>query len=485
MLDTVRFVACSLMQKWAAWKSPEQILATQQRRLRRLVAHAKAHSPFSAERYRHIDPDRFELRQLSTLTKTEMMEHFDEFLTDRRLKLAELQDFMSDPARLGQWYQGRYALSRTSGTQGLQAVIVQDREMMELLFGLQMTRGTAFPSGPAGIVERLVRPGRLATVTIGRGFYPSAAALAYAPAAARHFVKRLWLAHVEPINDVTDQLNEFQPDVLLAYANVLEILAREALAGRLRLGRRVPLRQVINMSEPLSNGARHLVGEAFGMPVTNNYAMGECMALSLGCPQGHGMHLQADWAILELVDRDNQPVEPGRPGEKVLLTNLYNTVQPFIRYEVTDAVTMSPTPCPCGAPFPLILEVEGRSDEVVWIREGEHYRQVHPYVFVDALDDCPAVGWYQIIQRERNRFLLRAAPAPGRSLSREELQQVLERGLRHFGLAGLVEFDVDITDHLGPDPKSGKLKRITSEIGSPPTAERDAAQARAAVAVSD
>ena len=477
MLDTIRFVARALMQKWAAWKSPEQILATQQRRLRRLVAHARARSPFYAGRYQDINPEQFELRQLPTVTKTQMMEQFDEFLTERGLKLAELQEFMSDPDRLGQWYRGRYALSRTSGTQGLQAVIVQDRDMMELLFSLQMTRGTAFPSGPAGIVERLLRPARLATVTIGRGFYPSAAALAYAPAAARHFVERLWLSHIEPLEEVIERLNEFQPDVLLAYANILEILAREALAGRLRLGQRAALRQVINMSEPLSNGARHLVGEAFGVPVTNNYATGECMALSMGCPQGHGMHLQADWAILECVDRDNQPVEPGRPGEKVLLTNLYNTIQPFIRYEVSDAVTMSPTPCPCGAPFPLILEVEGRSDEVVWIREGEHYRKVHPYVFVDALDDYPAVGWYQIIQRERNRFLLRAAPAPGRHLAREELHQVLERGLRHFGLAGLVEFEVEITDQLGPDPKSGKLKRITSEIGPPETEAADSVSA--------
>src|SRR3954466_7041997 len=115
MLNTLRFVARSLLQKYAAWKTSEQILATQQRRLRHLVAHARAHSPFYAERFRHIDPERFALQELPTLTKTAMMEHFDEFLTDRHLKLAELQDFMSDPARLGQWYQGRYALSRTSG----------------------------------------------------------------------------------------------------------------------------------------------------------------------------------------------------------------------------------------------------------------------------------------------------------------------------------------------------------------------------------
>ena len=149
------------------------------------------------------------------------------------------------------------------------------------------------------------------------------------------------------------------------------------------------MRQVINMSEPLSNGARHLVGEAFGVPVTNNYATGECMALSMGCPQAHGMHLQADWAILEVVDRRHRPVPAGERGEKALLTNLYNTVQPFIRYEIQDVVTMSPSPCPCGSPLPLILKVEGRTDEMVWIRDGSGYRQVHPYVFVDVLDERP------------------------------------------------------------------------------------------------
>ena len=89
------------------------------------------------------------------------------------------------------------------------------------------------------------------------------------------------------------------------------------------------------------------------------------------------------------------------------------------------------------------------------------------YVFVDVLDDYPPLGWYQIVQRERNRFLLRAVPAPRRHLNRDELRRVLDQGLRRFGLAGLVEFDIEITNRLAPDPKSGKLKRITSRLGPP------------------
>jgi phenylacetate-coenzyme A ligase PaaK-like adenylate-forming protein len=467
----LRLVRQAVRQKDVLHLRPEQIRALQQRRLRALVAWAKARSPFYAKHFRAIDPERLELRQLPTLSKAAMMANFDRLVTDPRLQRAELEQFVSDPNRLGRWYLGEYAVSRTSGTQGPAALIVQDRRMMELLFALQMTRGTVFRTRWRHIAQRLWRRVRLAALTIGRGFYPSAAALAYAPPATRAFVDRLWLTQVEPLEPVVEELNRFRPNVLLAYANVLEILAREELAGRLRLSRDGVLRQVINVSEPLSEGARRLISSAFGLPVTNNYATGECMALCTGCPQGHGMHLQADWAILEVVDRHHRPVEPGRPGEKVLLTNLYNTVQPILRYEVADVVTLSPAPCPCGSPLPAVLQVEGRTDEVLWIRAGDRYRRVHPYMFIDFLDEYPALGWYQLLQVERNRLVLRAAPAPGRHLNRQELEQVIARGLERFGLADLIRLDLELSDRVGPDPKSGKLKRITSRVGPPQEVE--------------
>jgi phenylacetate-coenzyme A ligase PaaK-like adenylate-forming protein len=367
----------------------------------------------------------------------------------------------------------RYAVARTSGSQGLKALIVQDRSMMELLFAVQVGNFPGFSTSPITILQRLLTRTRWATVTIGRGFYPSAVGLAYAPKSTDWFVDRLWLAKIDPIEEVVDQLNRFQPNILLAYSSVLEILAREVLAGRLQLSRKGRLQQVINMSEPLSEAAQRLLATAFHLPVTNNYATGECMCLSLGCPEGHGMHLQADWVILEVVDLDNRPVEAGRPGEKVLLTNLYNTIQPFIRYEVGDVVTISPEPCPCGSPLPLILKVEGRTDEVTWIWDGDRFREVHPYVFVDCLDELPKVGWYQVSQVERNRYELRVSPAPGQQIEAGDLGRKLHGDLRQFGLADLIRVDVLVVPDMAPDPRTGKLKRITSRIG-PPQADRSA-----------
>ena len=456
-----------LQEKAALRRGPEHVQALGQQRLRALVAHAKANSPFYQEHLRAVDPERFALEELPTVSKPTMMENFNRFVTDRRLKLAEMEAFMRDPARLGQWYLDEFALSHTSGSSGLQAVIVQDRAMMELLFALQMLRGSSLTRSAKAILQRVFKRTRLAVVTIGQGFFPSASALAYEPKGATTFVERKWLTRIEPWSEVVIQLNEFQPEVLLAYANVLEMLSREALAGRLQIGTGKPLRQIINMSEPLSDGAKRLVEQAFGLRVTDNYAMGECMALTTACPQGHGMHVQADWAILEVVDRNFKPVPPGQPGEKVLVTNLYNRVQPFIRYEICDVVTMSPEPCPCGLPLPLILKVQGRTDEVVWIKDGDHFRQVHPYVFVDMLDEFPAVGWYQITQTDRNRFLLRAVPAPGRTVQKEDLIQIMHSGLQRFGLEKLIRLDIEVAKDVAPDPKTGKLKRISSKIGPP------------------
>src|SRR5262249_51785809 len=147
---------------------------------------------------------------------------------------------------------------------------------------------------PVEAVRRLLRPARLAVVTMRPGFYPSASAFAHLPDVARLYVRVSWFAATDP--DLVDRLNEFRPHVLTAYAFVLESLALQA--GRLRLA--PDRRQVVNNSEQLTGRARARVAEGFGVPVLDNYATGECPFLTNGCPADPGAHVNADWAILEV-----------------------------------------------------------------------------------------------------------------------------------------------------------------------------------------
>ena len=211
ILETIRFTSRMLSRSRVPKAAPAKVARLQEIRLRRLLTRVVECSRFYREKFRGIDVTRCRLEDLPVTTKAEMMEHFDRFLTVPGLRRADLEAFTSDPGRLGRWYQGRYAVSRTSGTQGMQALIVQDRPMLELLHALQVTRGTVFASDPVGVVRRFLRPARLAVVTIGRGFYPSAVGLAYAPAAAHRFVERLWLTDLDPLGDAVDRLNRYHP----------------------------------------------------------------------------------------------------------------------------------------------------------------------------------------------------------------------------------------------------------------------------------
>ena len=105
-----------------------RLAAHQRDRLRALLARAIADSPFHAGRLRGIDPNRFELADLTRLpvmTKADMMENFDAATTDRRLTrdLVErhLARSVTDPALLF----GEYVVLVSGGSSGQRGLFVQ------------------------------------------------------------------------------------------------------------------------------------------------------------------------------------------------------------------------------------------------------------------------------------------------------------------------------------------------------------------------
>lgn len=452
-------------------RDPRRTAALQERRLRALLRHAVAHSPFYREKFRGLDVARCPLTELPPTNKSEMMAHFDDAVTDPAVRRAGLEAFLDQPANRGRLFLGRYAASHTSGSQGQPLLIVQDRRCLDLLFALQGGRGNRVtPVTPLAAARRLFRPVRMVVVLMKEGVYPSAAVFDHMPAAARAFLRVLRVAPSDP--DLIDRLNDFRPEVLTAYASVLETLA--LAGGRLRLA--PDLRQIVNTSEVLSDRARARLGAAFGVPVLDTYASGECPFLSNGCPAGPGAHVNADWAVVEAVDAEGRPVPPGTLGRKVLLTNLANGVQPFIRYELGDRIALADGPCACGSRLPRIARVEGRSADVFWIRDGAGYRPVQGEVFKHAFDFAREVREWQAVQEGRNRVRVRLELLPGAAFDRDRARRLLNGQLRMFGLDGLLEIDLEPVRALPADPRTGKFRRIVS-LGGPPGRNGDEAHA--------
>jgi phenylacetate-CoA ligase len=212
--------------------------------------------------------------------------------------------------------------------------------------------------------------------------------------------------------DLMEQLAEFRPIHLTAYSSMLHEIARQIEAGRLSL--QPDLEEVVNISERIMPQARNHYTKLFGAPVLDNYAMGECLFLTNCCPISGGMHVNADWAIMEVVDEHNRAVPAGKQGAKVLVTNLANHAQPLIRYEIGDIVTMAAEHCNCGSNLPLVESIEGRDSEMfeVVTERGTHLLQ--PVIFQIALERLLEVREYQIIQSQRT-ILRVSAPHGARS----------------------------------------------------------------------
>lgn len=454
ILDNLRFTLWAIHLHQITRMPPERVLALQQRRLRRLLRDAVKHSAFFREKYRGIDVEQCPLAEIPTTTKHELMAHFDDAVTNPQVRRTVLERFIDDPDNSGRLFLDRYAVSHTSGSQGQPLLIVQDRLGLDLLFGFQMTRGNSdYGVGPIQAVHRFFSPVRLAVIASKRGFVPSASAWQHAPPALQRYANILFFSASDP--DLVNKLNQFQPSVLTGYPSALESLALKADALR------VPgLRQVTSNSETLTEQARARLTAAFGARVVDNYATGECIFLSTGCHTDRGAHINADWAILEVVDEKGAPVPPGQPGAKVLITNLANAVQPFIRYEVGDRAVLASEPCRCGNRLPRLARIEGRAADIFWLHLPCGVRPLPNIAFKNALDNIHELREWQAVQQGPSDILVRLEPLPGRELTHDQLQRVFAGMLDSTGLQGLLHIEWQIVSRLAPDSATGKFRRF-------------------------
>ncbi|WP_395748916.1 phenylacetate--CoA ligase family protein [Prosthecobacter sp.] len=443
---------------------PRKVLAAQQGRLRELLQTVSVRSAFYREKFRHLDVKTADLAVLPVTTKSEMMAHFDQVVTDPAISRAGVEEFIEDSRNVPVPFLGKYSVSHTSGSQGQPTLIVQNQRVLDLLFAFQMTRGHyGHRGGFMGLIDAMCilrEPARLAVVINQQGFFPSAWVWKRLPQYMHAFMKFLFVSGTDP--DLVNKINDFSPNVLSSTPTTLDLLSLKIDQFRLP-----KLRQVVTWSETLTVPARRRISEAFRVPVMDNYAAGECMFLTNGCPAGPGAHVNADWAIVEVVDEQNRPVPPGELGHKVLLTNLANTVQPFIRYEIGDRLVMATEPCSCGNRMPKIEKIVGRAADFFWVRVGTGFRPLTAYPFQHAFDYRREVREWQAEQVERNSIVVRLEPIPGAVADVVSARKRLDERLALVGLRDELDIRIESVPRLLTDVHTAKFRRMISRVGIP------------------
>lgn len=326
----------------------EQLDRHQRARLDAIVRHAVAHSPLYRERIGDPGAGLVDLRRLPVLEKHLMMERFDDLVCDRSLR----RDDLLAAVERGEGSSGGYRVMTTSGSSGRKGLFVYDREGWCGILA-QFLRHSDW----IGVRPRLPRRRRIAAVGATSPLHMSSQ-VADSVRVGVHRV--LPLPMTMPLDRLVDALNRFRPDHMNAYPSIAARLAEEQEAGRLRLS----LSTMSTSSELRPAALTERLTEAFGVHPFDLYATTEGL-WGLDCDHHSGIHLFEDVTLVENVDEEGRPVPGGEPGARVLVTNLFNRVQPIIRLAVSDVFTLDPEPCACGRTLARLRAVEGRSDDVL------------------------------------------------------------------------------------------------------------------------
>ena len=462
---------------WDIWRaeraSQDAIGRRQHDRLAVLVDYARSASPFYRRLYRDVPETLVDLRELPPVGKSELMENFDDWVTDPHITLRSLkEDVLGDPSRIGGFYRGQYLVMKTSGSTGEPAVLLHDRNSLQvanLLARIRERRMLVTAAETRAFLRRGLRAGAL----IADGDHFAGLVLTeMARRRSQQIARRVRVFSVlRPLPELVAELNEFQPTLLYGYPSAMLQLVPEEKSGRLRIR---PILAVASGEALAAKGAAD-IEESLGCRVALRYLASEVPALTSRCRQGL-FHVNADWHILEPVDEKYQPVPAGELSHTVLVTNLANRVQPLIRYNLGDRVQLVPGPCTCGSPFPAV-RVEGRSGDVLTFAAADGAGlaaagldgagldgavvTVLPLALGTVIEETDGVRRFQAIRTGPRSLTVRLELLPGAATAAVRAAAG-ERLGAFFAAQGADGVDVRFADEPPRPDRSGKYREVWS-----------------------
>jgi phenylacetate-CoA ligase len=414
--------------------SPERLRELQWERLQRLVRHAYDRCPYYRERWgaAGIGPD--DLRG------------FEDFARLPLVSKRDIQERAEDMAR-DDLPRDRLVQNRTGGSTGEPLVFYLDRDRV---------RSRAASS---------IRHDRWAGKDIGTlyasiwGHRRDHVPLSTAWAAFRErWIYRILSLDASSLSagtlrEFTDRLRRARPEVYVAYANAIYLLARFLREENIR---DVPRpRAIIATAEVLEPDRRALIESVFGCPVFDRYGCREVSIIASECAEHDGLHLNAEGLYVEIL-KDGRPAAAGEPGE-VVVTDLLNTGMPLIRYRIRDLASPVEGVCRCGRGLPRIRMAGGRVTDFISTPDGRIVSGASLTIFLVA--NTPGLRQAQLRQQRRAEVIIRVVRGPQYTPASEEY---LTRTAAEM-LGNAVRIRVEPVDEIAPSG-SGKHLFCVSEV---------------------
>ena len=132
----------------------------------------------------------------------------------------------------------------------------------------------------------------------------------------------------------------------------------------------IPLKAGIFGAEAWSEEMRRDIEKTLGIKAYDIYGLTEISGpgVSFECSEQHGMHINEDHFIAEIIDPDTGEVLPEGSQGELVFTTLDKEAFPLLRYRTRDICTLTREKCSCGRTHIRMSKPKGRSDDMLIIR---------------------------------------------------------------------------------------------------------------------
>jgi putative adenylate-forming enzyme len=427
MNDTLAILGHYLRAKYRPHaKTRGQLERRQERRFAQLSRDVLVHSPF----YRSYAGK--PLGEYPFADKALAYDAFDRINT-RGLKRDELiaLALSSESSRDFSATLGEIAVGLSSGTSGRRGLFVTSRQERRRYAGAVLAKG---------LRGSLLRGRRVALLL--RANNPL-----YEAVNRSRRIQFGFFDLLAPFERNLAALEAFAPNVLIGPPQALRLVADAVASGRIRLGPE----QIVAGAEVLERADALAIEAAFGVQLDQIYQATEGF-LGITCHRGT-LHLNEDGIIFErhVIDRASGRFMP-------IVTDLWRSTQPVVRYRLDDVLVERSEACPCGSVFAAIARIEGRADDILLLPriDGDALVPVMPDFVRDGLALVhDRVADYRVIQHDPGEIEV-LVQGPSTEAARSTALEVLARvfAAAHVRMPS-VRFGATI-----PRDLSRKLRRV-------------------------
>ena len=368
-----------------------------------------------------------------------VMDNFNSLITDPSITFKSVEDFLSKDINPRNRFRNNTVI-HTSGTTGVPGIFLYSKEEWSFIAALVVSRISQPVYNP---FHKL----RLAFLGFTGGHYAGVTLTSDAP---KFLYNTKLFSNPEDLQNLIFDLNEFKPDIISGYAGTIYQLALAKLDGRLKIS---PGR-LQSSGEVLTKNMRATIEGAFNQDVFDLYACSETIVLGIQKSSRDPFLLYNDWHHIEVIDEDDNIVPEGTQGS-LLITPLYRTLQPLIRYRLSDNIVLKKS----DSPFITMDRISGRTNDLLIFEDSNGIKHtIHSYALLEFI--IPGLRQFQFEQTSPREILLRISLYDGYSDSKQLAQETLNEILIAGGVEKFVSTKIELVESVKMNSKTGKFKVI-------------------------